>query len=144
MVHLNVSSLQAHFKELIEFLHCVLNLPSIFLVCETKTKTNPFINVNIPGYSLVHSPSPTNAGGVGVYFSKNLKFTQHYTLSLNNKSCKDLRFDIKFSGTQNKSYIFVIIYRHPGFLEALDENMQILNQKGNKTFIIGDLNFNTN
>ena len=30
------------------------------------------------------------------------------------------------------------------FLEASDENMQILIQKGNKTFIISDLNFNTN
>ena len=68
---------------------------------------------------------------------------------MNNTSCKDLWFHIKFSGTQNTSYNFAVIYRHPGndsynFLEVLDENMQILNQKGNKTFIIGDPNFNTN
>ena len=114
-----------------------------------ELKLNPFINVNIPGFSFVHSLSPTNAGGVGVYFLKNLNFTQNYTLSLNVTSCEDLWFDIKFSGTQNTSYTFAVIYRHPGnnlhiFLEALDESMQILKQKGNKTFIIGDLNFNTN
>ena len=66
---------------------------------------------------------------------------------MNNISCKDLRFDIKFAGTQNTSY--AVIYPHSdndphNFLEALDKNMQILNQKGSKTFIIGDLNFNTN
>ena len=149
VVHLNIFSLQAHFDELIEFLHCFSNPPSILLLSETRIKTNPSINVNISGYSFVHSPSPTNAGGVGVYFSKNLKFTQNYTLNLKNTSCKDLWFDIKFPGTQNASYTFAVIYRHPGndphnCLEALDENMQTLNQKGNKSFIFGDLNFNTN
>ena len=68
---------------------------------------------------------------------------------MKNTSCEDLWFDIKFPGTQNTSYTFAFIYRHPGndphnFLEALDENMQTLNQKGNKTFIFDDLNFNTN
>ena len=160
VVHLKISSLQAHFDELIEFLHCFSNPSSILLLSETRIKTNPFINVNIPGYSFVHSPSLTNAGGVGVYYSKNLKFTQNLkklfkilknfqTLSLKNPSCEDLWFDIKFPGTQNTSYTFAVIYRHPGnnphnFLEALDENLQTLNQKGSKTFIFGDLNFNTN
>ena len=86
------------------------------------------------GYSFIYSSFPTNAGGVGVYFSKNLQFTQNYTLSLNNKSCEDLWFDIKFSGTQNTSYTFAVIYCHSGndwhnFFEAVDENMQILNPK---------------
>ena len=68
---------------------------------------------------------------------------------MNNTSCEDLWFDIKFSGTRNTSYTFLVIYRHPGndphnFLKALDEIMQILDQKGIKTFIIGDLNCNTN
>ena len=68
---------------------------------------------------------------------------------MKNTSCEDLWFDIKFSGTQNTSYTFAVIYRHPGnelhdFLKALEENMQTLNQKGNITFIFGDLNFNTN
>ena len=121
---------------------------SILLLSETRIKTNPSINVNIPGYSFVHSPSHTKAGGVGVYFSKDLKVTQNYTLNLKNTSCEDLWFDIKFPGTQNTSYTLAVSYRHPGnnpynFLEALDENMQTLNQKGNKTFIFGDLNFNT-
>ena len=88
VVHLNISSLQAHFDELIEFLHCFSNPPSILLLSETKIKTNPSINVNIPGDSFVHSPSPTNA--VGVHFSKELKFTQNHTLNLKNTSCEDL------------------------------------------------------
>ena len=83
-------------------------------------------------------------------FSKNLKFTQNYTLNLKNTSCEDFWFDIKFPGTTNISYTFAdVIYRHPGndpynFLEGLGENLQTLNQKGNKTFIFGDLNLNTN
>ena len=44
VVHLNISLLQAHFDELIEFLHCFSNLPSI-LLSEIRIKTNPFINV---------------------------------------------------------------------------------------------------
>ena len=69
---------------------------------------------------------------------------------MKNTNCEDVWFDIKFYGTQNTSYnYFAVIYRHPGndpciFLAAVDENIQILNHKENKTFIFGDLNFNTN
>ena len=112
VVDLNISSLHAHFDELIEFLHCFSNPPAILLLTERRVKTNLFINVKIPGYSLLHSPSPTNASGVGVYFSKNLKFTRNHTLSLNNTRCEGLWFDVNFSGTQNTPYTFAVIYRH--------------------------------
>ena len=149
VVYLNIFSLQAHFDELIEYIHCFSNFPSILFLSETRIKANPFISVNTLGYSFVHSPSPTNAVGVGACFSKNLNFTQNYTLSLNNATCEDLWLDIKFSGTQNTSYTIAVMYRHYGndphnFLEVSDENKQILNQNSNKTFIIGYLKFNTN
>ena len=72
-------------------------------------------------------------------FQKNLKFTQNYTFSLNNTSCEDLWFIIEFSGTQNTSYTFAVIYRHPdndphNFLEAVDDNMQILKPKRKQNF----------
>ena len=73
VVHLNISSLHAHFDELIEFLDCFLNLPSILLLSKTRIKTKPFVNVNISCYSFVHSPSTTNADGIGMHFSKKLK-----------------------------------------------------------------------
>ena len=73
LVHLNISLLQAHFDELIGFLYCFSNPPSILFLSDTRIKTNSFINVNIPGYSFVHSHSPSYAGGVGIYIFKKFR-----------------------------------------------------------------------
>ena len=65
-VHLNISSLQARFDELIEFLNRFSTPPSIILPSETRINVNPLINVSIPSYS---------SGGVGAYVSIKIKYS---------------------------------------------------------------------
>ena len=62
VLHLNISSLQAHFDELIEFFSKFSHPPSIIFFTETRFYCNPTINVNIPGYTFLHKPTPTKAG----------------------------------------------------------------------------------
>ena len=90
IVHLNESSLQAHFDELNEFINCFSNPPSIISLSETRINVKPSININIPGYTFVHCPSPTKAGGVGAYFSNCLKFSENELLRLQVLGCEDL------------------------------------------------------
>jgi len=44
IVHLNISSLQAHFDELLEFLSCFPNPPIIIFLSETRINHKPHIN----------------------------------------------------------------------------------------------------
>ena len=147
-IHLNISSLQAHFDELNNFLLRFTNPPSIIFLSETRINTNPLINIDIPNYRFVHFPSPTKAGGVGAYISSNLIFSESEQSRIGVPGCEDLWFDINLPGLSDK-YIFGVIYRHPHnnlqeFLKTLDEKMLSFNQKGYKVLIFGDINIDVN
>ena len=76
IIHINISSLQLHFEELKDFLDCLQYPPSLIFLSEARIKTEPTLNIDIPSYTFIHFPSPTLAGGVGVYFFNLLKFCQ--------------------------------------------------------------------
>ena len=107
------------------------------------------ININLPGYTFFHVPSTTKAGGVGAYFSNNLKVSVKDNFGLYVQECEDLWFDVKFPG-QNNNHIFALIYRHPHnnlaqFLNALDEKLALFNTlKSNNVYTLGDVNIDLN
>ena len=147
-LHVNISSLQAHMDELNELLLNIINPPSSIFISETRIYKTPLINVNIPDYTFVHLPSPTKTGDVGAFVSRSLKFSKNESLRLQIQGCEDLWFDVEIPGLKSK-YVFAVIYRHPRnsintFIEALDENMQRLNNKKVKALIMGDINIDLN
>ena len=147
-LHLNTSSLQYHFEELNELLCDFSNPPVIIFLSESRININPLVNIDIPGYTFIHYPSPIRAGGVGAYISNILNFTTNENLSLNVAGCEDLWINVDFP-SRKISYVFAVIYRHPcnnynAFFEALDQNMQYLNRKGSKVAIFGDINIDLN
>ena len=80
--------------------------------------------------------------------SRSLKFSENESLRLQIQGCEDLWFDVEIPGLKSK-YVFAVIYRHPrnsinSFIEALDENMQRLNNKKVKALIMGDINIDLN
>ena len=78
----------------------------IFLT-ETRVKDQPLANINLLNYSFVHAPPQSNAGGVAVYVSLNLKFfldnNQH---QLHNSESIWLNLDHH----ENKSPIRLAVY----------------------------------
>ena len=147
-LQLNISSLQYHFEELNELLCNFSNPRVIIFLSETRININPLINIDIPGYTFIHYPSPTRAGGVGAHISNILNFTINENLSLNVAGCEDLWINVDFP-SRKISNVFAVIYRHPcnycnAFFEALDQNMQSLNRKGSKVAIFGDINIDLN
>ena len=78
VIHLNISSLLAHFDELNKFLLNFSSPLSITFISETRINVEPLININLPGYTFFHVPSTTKAGGVAAYFSNNFKITSDY------------------------------------------------------------------
>ena len=57
------------------FLKSLLFKPDVICLTETRVNDQPLANINLPNYSFVHIPSQSNAGGVAVYVSLNLKFS---------------------------------------------------------------------
>ena len=103
--------IQAHFDELNDLLVQLRYSSSIIFLSETCINVARTVNINIPGYTFVHNPSPTKAGGVGAYISTALNVKMNDDFCLQVKGCKDLWIDIEFSN--NKSYTFSVIYCHP-------------------------------
>ena len=59
LIHFNIRSLQKNFDSLHEFLSLQQSSPDIICLSETRLKEQPLININIPGYSFIHTDSPT-------------------------------------------------------------------------------------
>ena len=119
---------------------------SIVFILETCINIEPSTNVTIPGYTFIHCPSLTKAGGVGAYISDHLNFTVNKTLKLGVNGCEDLWLNISFPNIKSL-YIFAVIYCHPHnnhsqFYDVLDESLQMLNCCNKNVIIMGDVNIN--
>jgi len=78
-------------------------------VSETCIKENPICNISISGYEFVHVDSPSNAGGVAMYFSTKYKFEINESIKLNLPECEDLCINLKLPNNE----VTTIGYRHP-------------------------------
>ena len=146
LIHLNISSLQSHFHELYDLLLELTHHPNIIFISKTRINKELLININLPGYTFLHFPSPSVVGGVGAYFSNQLTFAINNLFQLHVEGCKDLWFNVTFPNSKSQ-YIFAVIYCHPHnnhtpFFNALDKTLQILNWKESKVIIMGDININ--
>jgi len=143
-LRLNICSLQAHFDELKELLCNFSTPPAIIFLSETRLKTCPLVNIDLPGYTFTHYPSTTNAVGVGAYVANYLKFNPASSLSLKLQVCKELWFNVYYPESKLK-YMFGIIDFHPRndvstFIEALDTKLQEFNHTSDKAYIFWDIN----
>jgi len=65
--HFNVRSLQKNKHKLDDFFLMANLTPSFIAISETTLKAASSCNIEIPGYTFIHNPSSTNAGGVGLW-----------------------------------------------------------------------------
>ena len=116
----------------------------IIFISETHINTEAFVNINLPSYTFLHSPSLSVVGRVGAYFSNQLKFVINNPLQLHVQGCKELWFNVTFPNLK-PHYIFGAIYchshNHTHFSNALYETLQILNWKESNVIIM-DININ--
>jgi len=63
--------------------------PTIIFISKTCLRDELIIDINIPGYSLMHNPTPTRATGVGIYVKSNLNIKQTTSYNLNLLGHKD-------------------------------------------------------
>ena len=73
--HCNIRSLEKN-KSLLH------DTPDIIAISKSKISDNTSANLNIPGYAFVNTNSKTQAGGVGLYLSNDLKFSRRSDLDI--------------------------------------------------------------
>ena len=124
----------------------MIRQPDIIAITETKIKKeNLGFNVALENYDFVHSDSPTNAGGVGLYIKKSIKHHLKCKISLNCRAVEDVWIEMKIG---KKSFTVGVIYRHPvnttahieEFNNSLNELLIDLNIAKTDYCILGDFN----
>ena len=103
-------------------------------------------NPDLPNYSFVRVNSTTNAGGVAMHISDNLKYKvceNQYQL------CNSEALWVNIIDQSDTSYVIRITYRHPlqilinAFIEDLSNCLTDFNKHDIDYFILGDLNIGT-
>jgi len=143
--HFNARSLGKNKHKLVDFFLMTEVNPTSMAISETKLKPNFIVNIDIPGFNLVHNPSQTNAGGVGLFINSKLTYQLRNDLNLQNVSCESLFTETPTSS--GKPFIVGVIYRYPthAFPPFQDEFIKLVTplQNTNCKYLIGG-DFNSN
>ena len=123
----------------------VKETPEIIAISETKLLDEYIYNISIPGYVFLNTNSPTRAGGVGLYISKELTFTRRRDLEVTGDGIESCWVEIMRE--KEKNIVIGCIYRHPTkdcaiLHNALKEQLSNLNNKSKEVFVLGDININ--
>ena len=91
----------------------------------------------------MHHNSPTNAGGVGLYFKQGINFNLITKPNLNIEGCEGIWIDVKMDN--NKKVVIGAIYRHPksnfiDFQTSFVNTIEMLNALSATYYIAGDIN----
>jgi len=111
LVHFNMRSLPKNLHKIEDLLLSSNTLPKILAISETKLNPKKVYNVNLNNYSFQHNDSSTQAGGVGLFILKDIKYLIREDLSMNIEGCEDLWIEI-ITPQYKKNIIVSVIYRH--------------------------------
>ena len=161
VLHLNIGSLVLNIDRIKSIISHSKVRPDVVCVTESRlmdTKIDWQLKlVQIDGYfipDVTYDNSPTNAGGVVVYFHDSLRqYVKHKPdLRLDVPACESVFFELE-SGTQNKKKLLIgCIYRHPrkkksvvtSFLQKMSEMLEKQANNNTPLLILGDININVN
>ena len=84
-MHLNIASLQYHHDDLVQLVEGANCQFDIISITETKLRTGipPAINIEIPGYSIEHTPTDATKGGSLLYISDKYNYKPRKDLEFN-------------------------------------------------------------
>ena len=146
-LYMNIRSLVSNFTYLKNYLDSFIVKPDIIALAETKLTEVVNINadVDITGYTFVHTKSKTHFGGVGFYVSNQIDFNLRADLDLTDKDCDSETLFIEIDTKSKKKHILGIFYRHPRpnfqkFNNEYEKLLKKLADKRNNFEFFGDFN----
>ena len=140
-----------HFDELNALLG-LLNLNfSVIGISETRFLKNspPIFDFDIGGYTAVHTPTESSAGGALLYISNYLYYFPRSDLDdvlYKPKELESVFVEVSFSNKPN--CIVGCIYKHPGMsvntftAEFLSPFLQLVSKENKSIVLLGDFNIN--
>ena len=73
-LHVNVRSLHKNYDLFYELIEALQILFHVICITKPRIKNQPLSNLDLPNYSFVHVNTTTNAGGVAMDITDNLKY----------------------------------------------------------------------
>ena len=145
-MHINIRSLHKNFDSLTKYLNFLCFQPDVICLTETRIKTQPLLNISIPGYSFVHNGTPFNAEGVAACISNKLEHNFLPTrYPLNNADYLWLEISEHHSISK---YRLTIVYRHShqscldAFIKDFSACLLNLTSSNKPFYISGNYNIN--
>lgn len=145
VLNCNIRSLSANFDTFNNMLKDMYFKFSIIGLTEIKLKINqdPITKCDLLGYNYIPQPSFSNAGGVGFFIKKNLKYTQMADLTITEQDYESFWVELLGEGRQN--ILCGVVYRHPhgnldNFQEYINSTLDMIQRQNKLCIIMGDLN----
>ena len=101
-IHFNTRSLPKDKYQIENFLAGMVVLPEVIATTETKLNNKNKHLTTLDHYEFIHVDSQSQAGGVGFYMRKDLKFNIEKQLNLDLPDCESLFVKIKESSAITK------------------------------------------
>ena len=110
-MHFNERSIQKNVDELANLLSQLKALPDVLAITETKLKPDQVhTNINLEGYTFIHSDSEKLSGGVGFCIKKSLNYKILKDININIAMVEDMWIEVQ---TATDSVVVGVRYRHP-------------------------------
>ena len=105
--------MKKNFESLKSYIASFSTPPQVITLAETWLRESEHIYYSIPGYNLISLPRPNRVGGgVGLYISKNFKYSIKFDLmEIMKDVCEYIVVEISLD--LNDSIIVVSLYRPP-------------------------------
>ena len=146
IMHLNIHSIQLHIDELRYFLNMLEHTFDIVTISGSKLKSEPSVNIEIPGYKTpISTKTEAENGGTLIYLAEGINYKPRKDLEIyRSKELESTFIEI----INPKGSIIGVIYRHPNmdttqFIDNKFNDLLVkLSQEINKkVYIAGDFNF---
>ena len=148
IMHLNIHSIQLHIDELKTLLVMLDHTFDVIAISESKLKTDPTINISIPGYNTPRiTKTEAEKGGTMLYIADGKNYKPRKDLEIYESKELESTF-VEIINPKESNDIIGVVYRHPCMDttkftdEKFNELMLKLSQERNKkVYISGDFNF---
>ena len=83
-LHVNVRSLHKNYDLFYELIEALQILFHVICITKPRIKNQPLSNLDLPNYSFVHVNTTTNAGGIAMDITDNLKYARIKYVKISN------------------------------------------------------------
>ena len=142
--HLDISSLTAHFDDLVTMLDLLNFNFSIIGLTETRLKSVISVPISIGGFNYEYTPTESSCGGALLYISNKINYKLRNDLMIYKSTYLESVF-VEIINSKKNNIIIGCIYRHPcmtinDFIECFAPVLEKISSEKKTVILLGDFN----